>query len=278
VARIRTIKPEFWDEDEVTPFLSPLAALSFVGLISVADDEGRGKAHVALLFKRMHGLRPGVTLDAFRAALTVLERETIIQLYSVDGKDYYAIPNFRKHQRIQKPNPSNLPPPPKLPERYDSSTIAVRDSSPPEGKGGEGNGMERKGGDSSSPSLVRGLAEALPLAGGSVASEQTHPAGVVDLLAQAYQAMNPGLISRTKAHRHIEAAMGVGVTAKAIESAVMCPESKGKKLWEILDPLRPKLGVLTEAQILKAIQAAPAPRNLTREGPPAPRTGMGRLS
>ena len=39
MARIRTIKPEFWEDEDVGR-LSPMARLLFIGSWSLADDEG----------------------------------------------------------------------------------------------------------------------------------------------------------------------------------------------------------------------------------------------
>lgn len=40
MARIRTIKPEFWGDEKLAP-CSPITRLVFLGLISMADDAGR---------------------------------------------------------------------------------------------------------------------------------------------------------------------------------------------------------------------------------------------
>ena len=40
MARIRTVKPEFWADEKLAP-LSPITRLTFLGLISMADDAGR---------------------------------------------------------------------------------------------------------------------------------------------------------------------------------------------------------------------------------------------
>ena len=40
MARIRTIKPDFWTDEKIVE-LSPLARLLFIGLWNFADDDGR---------------------------------------------------------------------------------------------------------------------------------------------------------------------------------------------------------------------------------------------
>ena len=40
MARIRTIKPEFWADEKLGP-MSPIDRLVFLGLMSLADDAGR---------------------------------------------------------------------------------------------------------------------------------------------------------------------------------------------------------------------------------------------
>ena len=53
MARIRSIKPEFWDNQYLKQ-LSSLARLTFIGLWSQADDEGRGHGDPDWLWGRLH--------------------------------------------------------------------------------------------------------------------------------------------------------------------------------------------------------------------------------
>jgi len=143
MARIRTIKPEIWT-DEKLGTCSILARLNFKGLISLADDEGRGRGSVRGLLSGLHGFTRDVTEEAMDNALGELEAAGMVVFYTIGGQRYYFVKNFAKHQKIDRPSPSKLPPPP------EPSTTANRrhtedSSSHRPRKGMEGKGMERSG-------------------------------------------------------------------------------------------------------------------------------------
>lgn len=135
MARIRTIKPEFW-EDEKAGALDPLAALTFIGLISLADDEGRGRATLTFLRSRLHPYR-GTEVALIEDSLRTIYVSGLAVPYFVDGQSYYVIPKFKIHQVINRPTPSKLPAPP--------SRLTEDSVSTPEDSLRERNGMERKG-------------------------------------------------------------------------------------------------------------------------------------
>ena len=114
MARIRTIKPEFW-ESEKAGKMSPLARLTFLGLISLADDEGRGRAGVAFLLGRLHPYGNGVDAQLVAEALQEIENTGLVRLYDgPDGCSYYHIPGWTSNQKIDRPSKSKLPKPPTL--------------------------------------------------------------------------------------------------------------------------------------------------------------------
>jgi hypothetical protein len=122
--RIRTIKPEFW-EDERVGRVSLTARLLFIGLWTVADDAGRFRANARLLAAQIFPYDDGLDVGQ---ALEELDRERLIQLYEVDGQKYGHVRNFLKHQRIKKPGEPRFPPPP--PEEGSSSSPPVRNQFP----------------------------------------------------------------------------------------------------------------------------------------------------
>lgn len=103
MARIRTIKPEFWDSEDVGA-LSPLGRLIFIWLMSHADDEGRLKASPAHVARKN-----GITLKTVHRQLTMMAGRGMVACYRDSaGADLMAVLNFRKHQRVDKPQPSQL--------------------------------------------------------------------------------------------------------------------------------------------------------------------------
>ena len=77
----------------------------WVGLITQADDAGRGDARPAIIKGRVFALRERVTVKDVDAALCVLAAAGCVSLYKVGGKPYYAFPNLTEHQRIRNSIP-----------------------------------------------------------------------------------------------------------------------------------------------------------------------------
>lgn len=108
--RIRTIKPE-WLDDERTACASPEARVMSVALILMADDHGRGRASVAMLGGRIFPGSANPREDAAKAREELVSARYVL-VYEVDGQEYYQIRNWAKHQRVDRPSASQLPPPP----------------------------------------------------------------------------------------------------------------------------------------------------------------------
>jgi hypothetical protein len=109
VARIRTIKPEAWDSEDLASV--PISAvLTFFGLLTLADDAGRFRAHPAIIHGRLWALRPEHTPVHVAADLEQLARAGLICLYTgCDGRTYLHIVTWAKHQKIDRPGQSRLP-------------------------------------------------------------------------------------------------------------------------------------------------------------------------
>lgn len=155
MARIRSIKPDFW-ESEDTATLPMCAALTYAGLWNYSDDEGRGRFQPAILYSKLHGLRPDTSMPKVRSALDLLIERKLIVLYEAAGIGIlYYIPSFKKHQHPDKPQPSKYPTPP-LPvgERLGSVPVIEPERSPLGEEGRKERSMDRKGEGTPSP-LVR---------------------------------------------------------------------------------------------------------------------------
>lgn len=140
MARIRTIKPSFFESEDVAvlPFR---ARLLWIGLWTHCDDEGRTKDNVRLVKARIWPLDQ-VTLKDIDEDLAVLADAGRIVRYEADGQRYLEITNWRDHQSINKPTPSKIPPPPGVRQNSRRPPVAV-----PEDSGQERKGEEGKGGD-----------------------------------------------------------------------------------------------------------------------------------
>lgn len=111
MARKRMLSPDIW-ESESFSLLSDQAKIVFIGLISLADDDGRGKANPAFIKSTLFPYDEKRRVADVKSALLEIARCMSTQFYSVDGNDYYFMKNWKKWQKIDKPSKSKLPAPP----------------------------------------------------------------------------------------------------------------------------------------------------------------------
>jgi hypothetical protein len=129
LARIRSIKPEFWTDEKVVS-LTPLARLLFIGIWNFVDDYGRSEFSPARIKMQ---ILPADPAD-IRQLLAEISGAGLVTIYAVDGKEYLQVSNFTKHQKIDARAKSKYPPPPISPD--------LSPEIPLEGKGKEGNGKD----------------------------------------------------------------------------------------------------------------------------------------
>jgi hypothetical protein len=110
MARIRTIKPVFW-HDELVGAMPSTARLTFIGLFSLADDEGRMRGSAAYVRSQVFTYDEETSTADVERALLQLHNARRIRIYGDGVQRYVEVVNFLKHQRIDKPQPSQLPSP-----------------------------------------------------------------------------------------------------------------------------------------------------------------------
>ncbi len=113
MARIRTIKPSIWGDAKFAP-LSRDARLLMLGLISLADDDGRFIASTTVIagYVYPHDELPPTKIKVWLKEIEI-KSKGMVRFYEIDGLRYGWFPNYRhKHQVINKPQPSPLPAPP----------------------------------------------------------------------------------------------------------------------------------------------------------------------
>lgn len=77
----------------------------WVGLITQADDAGRGDARPAIIKGRVFPLRERVTVKEIDNALHGLAAKGCVTLYMVGGRPYFWFPTWSEHQRIRDVKP-----------------------------------------------------------------------------------------------------------------------------------------------------------------------------
>lgn len=145
MARIRTIKPEFFTSLTLAR-VSRSARLTFIGLWTYCDDDGRGRDEARLVKAAIWPLDDDVSAADVEADLAELAAAGLIQRYAVEGSRYLAVRNWNEHQKIGHPTPSKIPAPPA--RRSEDVTPPPEDfTRPPENlmKPPESLMLERKG-------------------------------------------------------------------------------------------------------------------------------------
>lgn len=131
MARIRTIKPEFFTSEDIVS-MTPLARLFYVSLWCESDREGRLEWKPGT-FKMRY--LPGDNCDVAELAKELTDKGLII-LYSANGKHYAEIPTFTEHQVINnRESESVIPARDKNASRTRAPRVKVEGK---EGKGREG--------------------------------------------------------------------------------------------------------------------------------------------
>lgn len=156
MARIRTIKPEFW-RDELLAGVTAEAALLAIGLLNHCDDEGYFNANPKLVESDVFPLR---TLGK---STTELLRELsgigYIEVFSgSDNKTYGKVANFEKHQVINKKTPSKIKGLCELRQDYHTTTVVL-----PTGKERKGREVEQKAPESAATEVAFVLPDWIPL-------------------------------------------------------------------------------------------------------------------
>lgn len=109
MARIRTVKPEMFESESLAE-CSVTAMLTFIGLLTQADDTGRHRDHPAIITGRLWALRPEHTATHVAQDLEELAAAGLICRYTgCDGRGWLHIITWERHQKIDRPSASRLP-------------------------------------------------------------------------------------------------------------------------------------------------------------------------
>lgn len=115
MARKRMISPEIWESSSFSK-LSDFAKLIFIGLISNADDSGKGKASPSYIRSRVFPNDEDRRVTDIKKALSEIALNMSITFYEVEGDSFYLLTNWSRWQKIDRPTPSKIPDPPQKEE------------------------------------------------------------------------------------------------------------------------------------------------------------------
>lgn len=101
MARIRTVKPEFWTSEQIVE-CSPITRLLFIGMWNFCDDNGNHPASTKTLKMQIF---PGddIPPNEIENCVDELHREGLIFTYNNNGKEYWHVTGWN-HQKIDKPS------------------------------------------------------------------------------------------------------------------------------------------------------------------------------
>jgi hypothetical protein len=110
--RIRTVKPEFW-EDELLGVMPRDARLLFIATFNMADDEGILRWTPAYIKAQAFMYDDDLAIADVGKLMQCLTDTGLIFPYigGAARQQMAVVVNFRKHQRINRPQKSKLPPP-----------------------------------------------------------------------------------------------------------------------------------------------------------------------
>jgi hypothetical protein len=104
--RIRTVKPEFWTDEQMS-MISEFSRLLAIALLNYSDDDGYFLANPILIRGACFPF-----LDDYKKIPRSIQELSEIGFLDIglldDGRQVGKIVNFRKHQRIDKPQLSKL--------------------------------------------------------------------------------------------------------------------------------------------------------------------------
>lgn len=110
MARLRSIRPEFWSDSTIVK-LDFFTRLLYIAMWNFADDHGRNRCLSKEIVGFAFPLDDEVSqADVERGIQTLNELGRII-IYEVDGIRCYQVIAWLKHQSVNRPTPSKFPPP-----------------------------------------------------------------------------------------------------------------------------------------------------------------------
>jgi hypothetical protein len=107
MARIRTIKPEFWDSPD-TARASLRARLLYIAMWNLADDYGVGDGN----HRRIIGFafpNDEIGVSEIPRLISEVSRTFSVMFYEHEGRPYYYIPSWENHQRTEKRAKQRVP-------------------------------------------------------------------------------------------------------------------------------------------------------------------------
>ncbi|MGZ6880164.1 MAG: hypothetical protein ACXVGB_09705 [Mycobacteriaceae bacterium] len=236
MARIRSIKPEFWSDRKISR-LSRDARLLYLSMWNFSDEHGRLQGDPRYIKGHCLPYEDDLSLADVEGLLNELEGADRIQIYEVDGDPYVYLPNLARHQRLEaNKQESRLPePPPKGPRtskntlnpepRADLSAQNPEKSAPPADSSGEIVVQQVAGGRLQVASGREQVAGVPTTSGGLAAAPATTQALVADWLDHCQQRPPGAVIGQVS--KQIKNMVEEGIDPASIRAGIAAWVGKG---------------------------------------------------
>ena len=109
MARIRTIKPEFWEDEKIAKLPMP-CRLFYIGTWNFADDQGVFRGNPAILKSRIFPYDESLRVSEISKWLDALVEVRMLIPVSYNNESYYIIRAFQNHQKFDARYPNYLIP------------------------------------------------------------------------------------------------------------------------------------------------------------------------
>lgn len=168
MARIRTVKPEFWVSEQVAE-CSTSARLTFIGLLNFCDDRGVHPAKPKTLKAEIFPMDDITSIQVEEWIRELIAAGLVREFEAGEsGERYWHVTGWERHQKIDRPSYKHPAPPygdssstrqglgdesPNAQRGLDEDSSRDRRAPPPgmEGNGKEGNGEEKPSASSAKP-------------------------------------------------------------------------------------------------------------------------------
>lgn len=127
MARIRSVKPEFWLDRKLVRSLSRDARLMYVALWNLADEHGRLQGDPRYLKGQCFPYDDDLDLEDIERLVGEIAASGRAMRYVVDGDPYLFLPKLGKHQRLEPSKVASRHPDP---EDRDASESGADESEP----------------------------------------------------------------------------------------------------------------------------------------------------
>lgn len=101
MARMRSLKPEFWLDRKLARLLTRDERMLYMGLWNQADEWGRAQGDPRVVRGQIFPYEDDLTLAVIEKMLRSLHEAGVVVMYEVDGDPYLFLPKLAEHQRLE---------------------------------------------------------------------------------------------------------------------------------------------------------------------------------